>query len=120
MARAEHCATPGSRLCSFSAGVELAQRARQILRGIGQRRIRGEPVGPRRAAKDFRQRRQRLLDRAELGGQRRRRRARLRELLARIAHQQFDLAAAETRAEELRGEIGDLVRLVEDHRVGRA
>ena len=49
-----------------------------------------------------------------------RRRARLRQLQARIAHQQLDLAAAEARAEELRGEIGDLVRLVEDHRVRRA
>ena len=39
---------------------------------------------------------------------------------ARVAQQQLHLAAAETRAEELRGEVGDLVRLVEDHRVGRA
>ena len=44
----------------------------------------------------------------------------LREFLARVAQQQLDLAAAETRAEELRGEIRDLVRLVEDHRVRRA
>ena len=63
----------------------------------------------------------RLLDGAELARQRRRRwRAPLRELLARVAHQQFHLAAAEARAEELRGEIRDLVRLVDDHRVRRA
>ena len=39
---------------------------------------------------------------------------------ARVAHQQLHLAAAEARAEELRGEIGNLVRFVEDHRVRRA
>ena len=109
---------PASRLCSLSAAAELAQRARQVLRGVGERRVRGQPVGPRRSAQDLRERRQGFLDGAELDRDSARgRRARLHELLARIAHQQLDLPAAEARAEELRGEIGDLVRLVEDHRV---
>ena len=38
----------------------------------------------------------------------------LREFDARVAHEQFHLAAADARAEELRGEIRDLVRLVQD------
>ena len=41
-------------------GRELAQRARQILRRIGERRIRGEPVGSRRGPQDFRERQQRI------------------------------------------------------------
>ncbi len=41
----------------------------------------------------------------------------LREFQTGIANGQLHLPAAHTRAEELRGEVGDLVRLVEDHRV---
>ena len=43
--------------------------------------------------------------------------ARLRQLLPCVAQQQLHLAAAETRAEELRREIRNLVGLVDDHRV---
>ena len=121
VARAAHCAMPGSRLCSLSAAASVAQRARQILRGIGERRVRRQPVGPRRGAQDFRERRQRFLDGAEFRRQRACAGARAcASSCARVAHQQLHLAAAEARAEELRGEIGDLVRLVEDHRVRRA
>ncbi len=120
VARAALCARPGSRPCSFSAGRQRAHCCRQRLRCIGQRRIRGQPVRALRAAQHFRERSQLPLYARELAGQRARRSARLRQLLARIAHQQLHLAAAEARAEELRGEIGDLVGLVDDHRVRRA
>jgi len=99
---------------------QITQRARHVLGRVGQRCIGREPVGPRRVAQDVREHRQSLLHIAELARQRRDRRTRQHELVPGIAHQQFDLAAAETRAEELRGEIGDLVSFVEDHRIGRA
>ena len=43
-----------------------------------------------------------------------------RELHAQLLHQVLDLAAADVRAEELRGEIRHLVRLVEHHGIRRA
>ena len=44
---------------------EIAQRARHVLRGIRERRVGSQPVGPRRIAQDVGQRRQRFLDGAD-------------------------------------------------------
>ena len=112
--------SPGSRLCSFNAaassrsepdrscaasasGVSAAsQSSRGVPRRISASAASDFSTAPNSAASALAAR------------------ARPRELVARVAHQQLDLAAAEARAEELRGEIRDLVRLVEDHRVRRA
>ena len=60
-----------------------------------------------------------LLDRAELRGRASLPRRRVCTSSCRASrNSNSDLAAAETRAEELRGEIRNLVRLVDDHRVG--
>jgi hypothetical protein len=115
VARAAQCA-----ILFVQRGGEPAQVHGKFRRGIGEHRVRGQPVRPRRIAQDLRERGEPLLHRAKLGGERRCPRACRDQFQARVAHQQFDLPAAETRAEELRGEIRNLVGLIEDHGVRRA
>ena len=119
VARAEHCAIAGSRLCSLSAEPRASRRARdRSCAASAEWCICGEPVESRRAAQDFRERQPAHFSTAPnstlsvVAGARN-----CVQLEAGVAQQQLDLAAAEARAEELRSEIRDLVRLIEDHRI---